>query len=275
LREYALPVRRALVVAVLVAVLGGASASAHTVPRQSPRVAHARQLNAVWTAAVLRLARSGRPVYCGGGRLPQVALTFDDGPSPTTDTILSLLRGAGARGTFFDVGRQAISYPELARRQSVLGAVGDHTWNHRRLTGIGWRPLVQELRWGRAVIRRATRRRVTLFRPPYGERNRTVDRASHGLHMLEVLWSVDSRDAAGGTLAQIEHNVLQGLRPGAIILLHENHPKTLVALRRAILPALKRRGLRSVTVPELLATDPPERMWLGQRACPWPGPEYP
>ena len=93
--------------------------------------------------------------------------------------------------------------------------------------------------------------------------------------MLQVLWSVDSRDSDGATLAQIERNVLQGLRPGAIVLLHENHPETLVALRRTILPALKRRGLRAVTVPELLATDPPRRPWLGQRACPWPGPEYP
>jgi peptidoglycan/xylan/chitin deacetylase (PgdA/CDA1 family) len=276
LPEYAPGVRRTALVATLVAVLGGASASAHTVPRQNPRVAHARQLNAVWTAAVLRLARSGQPVYCGGGRLPEVALTFDDGPSwRTTSAIVALLRSAGASATFFDVGRQATYYPELVRRQRLFGALGDHTWSHARLTGMPWRRLVFQLRWGRGAVQHATRRYVRLFRPPYGERSRLVDRAAHGLHMLQVLWSVDSRDSDGATLAQIERNVLQGLRPGAIVLLHENHPETLVALRRTILPALKRRGLRAVSVPELLATDPPRRPWLGQRACPWPGPEYP
>ena len=269
--------RRRLWVVLAALALAGAAA-AQPVPRLNPRIAHARQLNAVWTTSVLRLARHGLPVYCGGGRLPQVALTFDDGPSwRTSARIVALLRGADARGTFFDIGRQATSYPSLVRLQRQFGAVGDHTWSHPRLTWLRWRPLVKELRWGRGAVRKAMGRRVILFRPPYGERTRAVDRASHGLHMLEVLWSVDSRDSDGATLGQIERNVLQGLRPGAIVLLHENHPESLVALRRTILPALRRRGLRAVSVPELLATDPPSlaRVRLGQRGCPWPGPEYP
>jgi peptidoglycan/xylan/chitin deacetylase (PgdA/CDA1 family) len=268
-------VRRIALAAALAAVVVTAAASAHPVPRQNPRIAHAQRLNAVWTASLLRLARSGQPVYCGGGRLPQVALTFDDGPSWTTPQIISLLRSAGARGTFFDIGERTTYYPAYVRLQRVLGAVGDHTWTHPRLTTLRWRRLVEQLRWGRTAVRRATGRRVVLFRPPYGERSRLVDRAAHGLHLLQVLWSVDSRDSDGATLQQIERNVLQGLRPGAIVLLHENHPETLVALRKVILPALKRRGLSAVTVPELLATDPPRQLWLGQRSCPWPGPEYP
>ena len=250
--------RRVAVAAGLAVALGGAGfAAAQPVPRQNPRIAHARQLNAVWTASVLRLTRRGLPVYCGGGRLPQVALTFDDGPSwRTTAPIVALLRAADAHGTFFDVGREATYYPSLVRLQRQFGAVGDHTWSHPRLT------------------------RLRLFlwsRPRGGAGRRPLDRASHGLHILEVLWSVDSRDSDGASLAQLQRNVLQGLRPGAIVLLHENHPETLVALRRTILPALKRRGLRAVSVPELLATDPPShaRLRLGQRGCPWPGREYP
>jgi len=83
-----------------------------------------------------------------------------------------------------------------------------------------------------------------------------VDAVARRLGLLEVLWSVDSRDSLGANWAQIIRNVEAGMRPGAIILMHENHGQTIRALT-TLLPELRRRHLRSVSVPELLATDPP------------------
>jgi peptidoglycan/xylan/chitin deacetylase (PgdA/CDA1 family) len=102
---------------------------------------------------------------------------------------------------------------------------------------------------------------VQLFRPPYGAHNATVDAIARRLGLLEILWNVDSADSLGANYAGIIRNVEAGMRPGAIILMHENRGQTIRALT-TILPELRRRGLRSVSLPELLASDPPSRAQL-------------
>ena len=77
--------------------------------------------------------------------------------------------------------------------------------------------------------------------------------------MLEVLWSLDSGDsypAPGASARQIIRTVARRLRPGAIVLMHENRPQTIKALA-AVLRLLRARGLHSVTVPQLLEHQPP------------------
>jgi peptidoglycan/xylan/chitin deacetylase (PgdA/CDA1 family) len=75
--------------------------------------------------------------------------------------------------------------------------------------------------------------------------------------MLEIRWTVDSNDyLPHATAAKIVRRVAAGLRPGAIVLLHDIHPATVRALPR-LLALLRRRHLRAVTVPELLRRDPP------------------
>jgi peptidoglycan/xylan/chitin deacetylase (PgdA/CDA1 family) len=74
--------------------------------------------------------------------------------------------------------------------------------------------------------------------------------------MLEILWSTDSADSLGAEWDGIIRNVEAGLRPGAIILMHENRGQTIRALT-TLLPELQRRHLRSVSLPELFASDPP------------------
>jgi peptidoglycan/xylan/chitin deacetylase (PgdA/CDA1 family) len=98
---------------------------------------------------------------------------------------------------------------------------------------------------------------VRLFRPPYGARNARVDRISRRLGMIEVLWSIDSGDSMGNNWRQIGREVLRNIRPGSVVLLHDNRGQTIRALRRLILPGIKKRGLIPVTVPELLMLDPP------------------
>ncbi len=82
------------------------------------------------------------------------------------------------------------------------------------------------------------------------------------------MWSTDSRDSLGANAAAIIKNVMSDLRPGAIILMHENRGQTIKALT-TLLPMLHRRHLRSVSLPELIATDPPSaaQVRLGISAC--------
>jgi peptidoglycan/xylan/chitin deacetylase (PgdA/CDA1 family) len=215
-------------------------------------------------AAAARFARLGLPVYCGGHHGRFIALTFDDGPGPATErVVLPLLRRAGARATFFVIGQNIPGHARALRGERALGAVGNHTWSHARLTALGDRAVSSELGETQRQIERATGRRPNVFRPPYGARNARVDAAARSLGLVEVLWSIDSYDSRGFSAREVAHTVLKLVQPGAIILMHENLPATVKALPR-ILRILNHRRFELVTVPELLALDPPSPAQLRQ-----------
>src|SRR5205085_3278359 len=136
--------------------------------------------------------------------------------------------------------------------EARAGAVGDHTFNHASLTRLNPQERAFEIGQMRQVLEVATGTPVRLFRPPYGMRDSNVDAAVQQFGMLQTTWNVDTQDSEGASAAAIQQRAAEGIRPGAIVLMHENKPETLVALPR-ILRTLQRRGYRSVTVPELLA----------------------
>jgi peptidoglycan-N-acetylglucosamine deacetylase len=197
-----------------------------------------------------------------------VALTFDDGPGPYTKLAIKKLRRKHVQATFFLVGKQIRAYPGLARREKPVAAVGDHTITHPFLPGLPHAAMVREIGGARTLIERAADQPVVLFRPPYEARTPAIDREAKALGMLEVLWNIDSADSLGANYAGIERNVVDGLRPGSIILMHENRGQTIRALP-VIFAALARRHLQAVTVPELMAADPPSLRQLraGERGC--------
>lgn len=227
-------------------------------------------------AAVAAFARRARPVYCGGRERRLVALTFDDGPGPYTGMALRELRRAGARATFFLVGRSIQRFPQWPRRERRLGAIGEHTLTHPYLPGLAPGAARHEIAGGQAAAAAAAGVRVRLFRPPYGAHTPAIDRLVARLGMVEVLWDVDSTDsrvAPPSNYATIASTVRHGIRPGSIVLFHENRGQTIRALR-TILPMLSRRRLRAVTVPQLLRDDPPSRIMLarGWAGCDAPPP---
>lgn len=212
---------------------------------------------AAQAAAVRHYLRLGRPIYCAAGRLPYAALTFDDGPGAFSDQVLRQLEKGGAQATFFLIGRQVAGNEELVRRHARIGALGDHTWNHSDLTKLSGSGIRQEVSDTRHVLETANRgERITLFRPPYAARDSRTDAAIGTLRLLQVLWNVDTQDSAGAGPDTIVTQVDAGLRPGSIVLMHETYDRSVAALPR-VLAIAHRRGLRLVTVPELLALDPP------------------
>ncbi len=219
-------------------------------------------------AAVGRLMGLGLPVFCAGTQSRYVALTFDDGPGRQTQRVLELLARNGQRATFFVLGRQLAEQPALPAVQARAGAIGDHTFSHSDLTKLSPDRVAAELGNTRQLLERASGSPVMLFRPPYGARNPVVDATAKRFGLLQVIWNVDTQDSEHATPAQIVQLAREGMRPGAVILLHENQPQTLVALPR-ILRTLRNRGLRSVTVPELLALNPPsdQQVQAGFKGC--------
>ena len=207
------------------------------------------------------LISQGRPIYCGGRHGREVALTFDDGPGPYTRLVIAKLRKHSVAATFFIVGRNIALVPAATREERALGAVGDHTFTHPLLTALSPPGAEREIVRTQSALDRSSGGPVFLFRPPYGGRNAQIDAIAHAHGLLEILWTVDSADSLGANYAGIERNVIAGMRPGAIILMHENHGQTVRALL-TIFAALQRKHLRAVSVPQLLTDDPPSSAQL-------------
>jgi peptidoglycan-N-acetylglucosamine deacetylase len=207
---------------------------------------------------VRSLIALGKPIYCAGRRGDEVALTFDDGPGTYTKLAIAKLRKHGVKATFFIVGRNIPLLPGAIRDERALGAVGDHTFTHPLLTAIAPTLAESEIVRTQAAVERASGGPVFLFRPPYGAHDATIDSIAREHNLLEILWTVDSADSLGANYAQIERNVIDGMHPGAIILMHENHGQT-IRVMLSIFAELQRKHLRAVSVPRLLTDDPPSK----------------
>jgi peptidoglycan/xylan/chitin deacetylase (PgdA/CDA1 family) len=215
--------------------------------------------------AFLRILARRQIVSCGGGRGDAVALTFDDGPSPYTTQLLRILERNGAQATFFDVGNRLAYWPRAAYAEARLGGVGNHTWSHAHLTRLPHWLVWLELMTTQYQVAAQVGWKPRLFRTPYAEHSRATDDISLKLGLVEVFWNVDSRDdVPHARVSSIVRAVERGLRPGSIILLHDLHPWTVGALPK-ILRAIRLRGLRAVSVQELLAIDPP----APRQRCPY------
>ena len=221
-------------------------------------------------AAVKRFVKLGYPLWCGGHKGRYVALTFDDGPGPYTSRYaFKILRQAKARATWFLVGRLISSYPSIPKRELAFGPLGDHTWTHPYLPGLSFGQIAQEIASTQNAIEKASGRPVTLFRPPYGARDARIDAEAKSLGMLQVLWSIDSLDSQGADWNGITREVLNNVRTGSIVLFHENRGQTIRALKFNILPALRKRGFRTVTIPQMLVLNPPsvKQLRRGPAGC--------
>ncbi len=196
----------------------------------------------------------------GSGTAREIALTFDDGPGPFTPQVLSVLEQYKVRATFFVIGRMLQYFSAATVREIEDGdVIGDHTENHPMLAHLSAHDQYEELFEQIARIELLGGHRPTLFRPPYGSFNATTFRELKRLHLLMVLWSVDTDDYQQPGVPTIVQRAMEGAHPGAIILFHDaggQRQQTIEALPQ-IIKGLRARGYKLVTVPKLLADDPP------------------
>jgi peptidoglycan/xylan/chitin deacetylase (PgdA/CDA1 family) len=176
----------------------------------------------------------------------QVALTFDDGPSPYTSGILAALTQRGVPATFFVVGYEAAASPDLVRAEVNAGmSVEDHTWDHADLTRLNPAGIDSELQSTADAIQAASGRRPTCFRPPYGATNNTVIGAAARLGLTQVLWNVDPSDYTRPGAATIAARVLAAANgSGLVVGMHDgggDRSQTIAALP-AIIDGLAARG---------------------------------
>lgn len=188
----------------------------------------------------------------GDRTAPAVALTFDDGPGPDTERILDALARLGAPATFFFVGSRVAGRERIVARIRAEGhEIGSHSWTHGRLAdrpASGWLELVRTS----LALWRAGGVAPRYFRPPYAEWSVRLGRAARLARMQMVTWDVDPRDWQTRDPDVITERVLDGTRPGSIVLLHEGNGAASVRALTAIVTGLRDRGLEPVTVSALL-----------------------
>ncbi len=196
----------------------------------------------------------------GSNHSHDIALTFDDGPGPYTPAVLSVLEHEHVHATFFVVGKMLRYFAAAATREIEDGdVIGDHTESHPMLASLSRHDQHEELFEQIARVELIGGRRPQLFRPPYGSFNPTTLRELKALHLLMILWSVDTDDFRQPGVSVIVERALAGAHPGAIILMHDAggaREQTIAALP-IIIHGLHARGFRLVTVPQLLNDDPP------------------
>jgi peptidoglycan/xylan/chitin deacetylase (PgdA/CDA1 family) len=176
----------------------------------------------------------------------QVALTFDDGPSPEcTPQILDVLAAQDVQATFFVLGMNVRRYPEIIRRIVREGhTLGIHGDQHVPFVLMSAGQVRQEISASRAALTEACPEiKVHWLRPPYGFKSLTLPGIVRRMGCHLVTWNADSRDYRQHNPLQIARTALARLRPGAIILLHDGagNSSTVEALP-AILEALAARN---------------------------------
>jgi peptidoglycan/xylan/chitin deacetylase (PgdA/CDA1 family) len=211
--------------------------------------------------AALRAVLAYTPFVKEGGRRGRdVALTFDDGPGPYTPGVLDVLERYHVHATFFAIGEMERYFSASTVRELRDGdVIGDHTETHPQMALLSAHAQHEELFEQIARIELLGGPRPTLFRPPYGSFDATTMRELHALHLLMVLWSVDTGDYLKPGVPVIVRRVLAGAHAGAIVLMHDaggDRSETVAALPM-IIEELRARGFRLVTVPQLLRDDPP------------------
>ncbi|AXG79722.1 polysaccharide deacetylase family protein [Streptomyces paludis] len=179
-----------------------------------------------------------------------VALTFDDGPASYTNRLLGLLKDYDAKATFYVVGQNVASKPDLVRKEAAAGhQIGNHSWNHPDLTKLTTAQIKSQLSRTDKAVKDATGKSPTTLRPPYGAQNAKV-RSAAGRPLVN--WSVDTLDWKHRDAAKVAAAVKKYTKPGDIVLMHDIHKTTVDAMPK-ILADLKSRGYRFVTVDQLFA----------------------
>jgi peptidoglycan-N-acetylglucosamine deacetylase len=192
-----------------------------------------------------------------GPNRPEVALTFDDGPSPkTTPRVLEALAELGVRATFFVVGRKASAYPTLVRETVAAGhEVGLHGFEHDRLFSLrGSASVADDIRRAQDAIESAGAPRPQLFRPPIGFVSHFTVHGARKAGVTLVGCSARALDGfPNASVERVSARLIGTLRPGALLAMHDAAerddyvPASLGALPR-VLSALRERQLRAVTL---------------------------
>lgn len=190
------------------------------------------------------------PVYFNAD-LPKgiLALTYDDGPKPsTTSKILEILEEEGVKVTFFGVGKNIRKYSDIVRKAHDAGhSFGHHSNDHANLPKLSYLKGVRNIDDGRKAVSDVLNYDYPLFRFPYGSRNKKLQAWVKDQEMATFFWNIDTLDwkiKDPKELYKYTVNLINKQQRG-IVLFHDIHKQTEI-VTRPLIRDLKRAGYRFV-----------------------------
>ncbi len=202
----------------------------------------------------MRPTPSLKLVYWGNGKKKQVQIGFDvEGDPKVLYQILDILREYHYHTTFFIQGAWAKLHPEAVKRIVQEGhEIGNHSWSHPDFRKLTREQIIKELTSTENICVKLTGESTKpYFRPPYSYRNGQSIRVAYELGYTHILWSIDSYDWRDKSADKVYHNIVDHVRPGAIIYLHTSHRTDPIALKKA-LETLTKEGYKLVSLTEIL-----------------------
>lgn len=197
------------------------------------------------------------PIYCVNTDEKVVALSFDAAwGADRTQSILDTLTEFDVSANYFVVEFWVEKYPEMLKTLSDSGRVeiGTHSKTHPNMSELSREGMKAELTSSVAAIENITGKTVELFRPPFGDYNDALIEECAALNLYPIQWDVDSLDWKGLSSAEIAARVVNGVKPGSIVLMHNDGAHTAEALP-AIIQSLKGAGYSFKTIGELIYRD--------------------
>jgi peptidoglycan/xylan/chitin deacetylase (PgdA/CDA1 family) len=188
----------------------------------------------------------------------EIALTIDDGPEPeVTPQVLDMLDRYQVKATFFCIGRRANLYPELTKEIMQRGhEVGNHSQRHHHNFSLsGTQGITREVAKAQETLTNITGVVPKFFRAPAGLRNMFLAPVLSRLNLQLAHWSIRAYDTKVKNPEKVSTKLLSGLKPGAILLLHDgNAARTksgepmILAVLPKLIEAAKQQNLRFVTL---------------------------
>lgn len=196
------------------------------------------------------------PIYGVDRADNKIAVTFDCAwGNSNTDLLLSLLKDADAKATFFVTGEFCDKYPEDVRKMYDAGhEIGNHSDLHPHVEGINIHTLTEDTRECSRKIKMITGEEPKIYRAPYGEYDNNVITTIEGMGYKIIQWSVDSIDWQEPDPDTITKRIMEGTVSGSILLFHNDLDNTAQALPEILL-GLRQKGFSFAKVSDLIYHD--------------------
>ena len=196
------------------------------------------------------------PIYSVETDEKKVAISFDCAWGVEyTDSLLDMMAKNDIHCTFFAVQFWVEKYPEYVEKIISAGhEIGTHSRTHPYMSTLSKEQIQDELTTSSQAIEKLTGKKVTLFRPPYGDYNNVLIDTCKEMGLYPIQWDVDSLDWKNLSATEIAMRIINGAKNGSIILCHNNGLHTAEALP-LIFSTLKNRGYEFVPISELIYTE--------------------